>query len=74
MSIELFSIQTLFCCIAYFFAGIVDSITGGGGIITLAAMLTAGIPVHYIIGINQCAAKQQGAGGCAPDSRSSRQE
>lgn len=74
MSIELFSIQTLFCCIAYFFAGIVDFITGGGGIITLAAMLTDGIPVHYIIGTNQCAAKPQGAGGCALDSRSSRQE
>ena len=56
MSIELFSIRMLFCCIAYFFAGIVDSITGGGGLITLAAMLTAGIPVHYIIGTNQCAA------------------
>ena len=56
MNIELLSIQTLVCSIAYFFAGIVDSITGGGGLITLAVMLTVGIPVHNIIATNQCAA------------------
>ena len=56
MSIHFLSIQTLLCCIAYFFAGIVDSITGGGGLITVAALLAVGIPVHYIVGTNQTAA------------------
>ena len=54
MSIELFSVQTLLCCLAFFFAGIVDSITGGGGLITIPAMLAAGIPVRFITGTNQC--------------------
>jgi uncharacterized membrane protein YfcA len=54
MNIELISPQTLLCCLAFFFAGIVDSITGGGGLITIPAMLAAGIPVRFITGTNQC--------------------
>ena len=54
MSIDLISIQGLSCCLAFFFAGIVDSISGGGGLITIPVMLAAGIPVHYITGTNQC--------------------
>ena len=54
MNIELFSVQTLLCCLAFFFAGIVDSITGGGGLITIPAMLAVGIPVRFITGTNQC--------------------
>ncbi len=56
MGIDLSSIQIFLCCLAFFFAGIVDSITGGGGLITIPAMLTVGIPVHYITGTNQCSA------------------
>ena len=56
MNIELISPQTLLCCLAFFFAGIVDSITGGGGLITIPAMLAAGIPVRFITGTNQCSA------------------
>ncbi len=56
MSIELISMQGLACCLAFFFAGIVDSVTGGGGLITIPVMLAAGIPVHYITGTNQCSA------------------
>ena len=54
MSIDLFSPQALLCCLAFFFAGIVDSITGGGGLITIPVMLATGIPVRYITGTNQC--------------------
>ena len=54
MSIDLISIQGLSCCLAFFFAGIVDSITGGGGLITIPVLLAVGIPVHYITGTNQC--------------------
>ncbi len=56
MGIELLSIQGVSCCLAFFFAGIVDSITGGGGLITIPVMLAVGIPVHYITGTNQCSA------------------
>ncbi len=56
MSFDIISLQSLFCCLAFFFAGVVDSITGGGGLITIPALLAAGIPVHYITGTNQCAA------------------
>ena len=56
MDIELFSLQTLLCCLAFFLAGIVDSITGGGGLITIPAMLAVGIPVRFITGTNQCSA------------------
>ena len=56
MNVDLFSFQALLCCLAFFFAGIVDSITGGGGLITIPVMLATGIPVHYITGTNQCSA------------------
>ena len=56
MHIELVSTQGVLCCLAFFFAGIVDSITGGGGLITIPVMLATGIPVRYITGTNQCSA------------------
>ncbi len=56
MNIELISLQGIACCLAFFFAGIVDSITGGGGLITIPVMLAVGLPVHYITGTNQCSA------------------
>ena len=56
MNVDLFSLQALLCCLAFFFAGIVDSITGGGGLVTIPVMLATGIPVHYITGTNQCSA------------------
>ena len=51
----LFSLPGLLCCLAFFFAGVVDSITGGGGLITIPVMLAVGIPVRFITGTNQCA-------------------
>ncbi len=56
MNIELLSLQSLFCCLAFFFAGVIDSISGGGGLITIPVMLAVGIPVHYITGTNQFSA------------------
>ncbi len=35
------------------FAGFVDSIAGGGGIITLPLLLSAGIPPHFALGTNK---------------------
>ena len=56
MNVELISVQALLCCLAFFFAGIVDSISGGGGLITIPVMLAVGIPVRFITGTNQCSA------------------
>lgn len=56
MNIDLLSLQSILCCLAFFGAGIVDSISGGGGLITIPVMLAVGIPVHFITGTNQCSA------------------
>ncbi|WP_205666436.1 TSUP family transporter [Anaerosphaera multitolerans] len=40
-------------CPLLFFAGFVDSIGGGGGLISLPAFLFAGLPVHTAIGTNK---------------------
>lgn len=37
----------------FFAAGFVDSIAGGGGLITLPALLLCGLPPHMILGTNK---------------------
>lgn len=44
-----------------FLAGFVDSIAGGGGIISMSGFMLTGLPMHYIIGTN----KTQGMFGTA---------
>jgi uncharacterized membrane protein YfcA len=39
-----------------FLAGLIDSIAGGGGLISLPAYLAAGIPAHYALGNNKFSA------------------
>ena len=43
----------LFLCTAGFVAGFIDSIAGGGGLISLPALLAAGIPPHIALGTNK---------------------
>jgi len=43
----------LIVCPLVFFAGFVDSIAGGGGIITMPAYVIAGLPMHYAYGCNK---------------------
>jgi uncharacterized membrane protein YfcA len=43
-------------CPLIFLAGFVDSIAGGGGLISIPAYLAAGIPMHYALGTNKCSA------------------
>lgn len=43
----------LFLASAGFFAGLVDSIAGGGGLITLPALLSIGLPPHLALGTNK---------------------
>ena len=46
-------IQFLIVCPMVFLAGFVDSIAGGGGLISLPAYLLAGIPMHQAIATNK---------------------
>lgn len=43
----------LIVCPLVFLAGVIDSIAGGGGLISLPAYLIAGIPPHYALGTNK---------------------
>ncbi|MEA2682723.1 MAG: uncharacterized protein QOK05_1051 [Chloroflexota bacterium] len=45
----------LFLAAAGFFGGLVDSVVGGGGVITLPALLFAGVPVQVSLGTNKLA-------------------
>ncbi|MEA4926261.1 MAG: TSUP family transporter [Syntrophomonadaceae bacterium] len=45
----------LIVCPLVFLAGLVDSIAGGGGLISLPAYLLAGLPPHYALGTNKTA-------------------
>ncbi len=46
----------LVCVFAFFIAGFVDAIAGGGGLISLPVLLLTGIPPHYALGTNKLAA------------------
>lgn len=39
---------------AYFLAGIIDAVCGGGGLITVPVLMTLGMPPHMVVGTNQC--------------------
>lgn len=45
--------QYIIVCPLVFLAGFVDSIAGGGGLISLPAFLAAGIPAHFAIATNK---------------------
>lgn len=45
----------IFVCIAGFLGAMVDAIVGGGGLITIPALLTTGIPTHFVLGTNKFA-------------------
>ncbi|MBQ8744301.1 MAG: TSUP family transporter, partial [Mailhella sp.] len=45
----------LLLCLFFFLAGFVDSIAGGGGLITIPAMLVCGIPPHMALGTTKFA-------------------
>lgn len=45
----------IFLCVAGFLAAMVDSIAGGGGIISLPAFLFCGVPPHMALGTNKFA-------------------
>ncbi len=47
-----FGIMT-FCTLAAFVAGFIDSIAGGGGLITIPALMLSGIPPQFALGTNK---------------------
>jgi uncharacterized membrane protein YfcA len=52
--IDLYTI-ILLCGVA-FTAGFIDAVAGGGGLLTVPALLTAGLPPHLVLGTNKLAA------------------
>ncbi|MGE5554105.1 MAG: sulfite exporter TauE/SafE family protein [Betaproteobacteria bacterium] len=44
---------TTLLMVAAFFAGLVDSMAGGGGLVSLPALLAAGLPPHFALGTNK---------------------
>ncbi len=50
---EINILQGVFVCLFVFFAGVVDAIGGGGGLISLPAYLIAGLPPHNAIATNK---------------------
>jgi uncharacterized membrane protein YfcA len=53
MEFSIFTIVLL--CLAFFIAGFIDSIAGGGGLITLPSLLFAGVPPQFALGTNKLA-------------------
>ncbi|MDR2055974.1 MAG: TSUP family transporter [Desulfovibrio sp.] len=51
---EITSGAVLFLLAAAFAAGFIDSIAGGGGLVSLPALLVAGVPPHLSLGTNKC--------------------
>lgn len=46
----------LILCLVAFSAGFIDAVAGGGGLLTVPALLTAGLPPHVVLGTNKLAA------------------
>ncbi|CAM4526446.1 TSUP family transporter [Corallococcus exiguus] len=47
------AVQLVLLCVAALSAGFVDAIAGGGGLISLPALLAAGLPAHVALGTNK---------------------
>ncbi|MFR3272614.1 MAG: TSUP family transporter [Slackia sp.] len=46
-------VTLIIVCPLVFLAGLVDSIAGGGGLISLTSYLIAGLPAHAALGTNK---------------------
>lgn len=52
--IELELTQYLFLFILIFLSGFIDSIVGGGGLVTVPTYIMIGLQNHYVLGTNKC--------------------
>ena len=50
---EVTSLEIVLLCVAALTAGVVDAIAGGGGLLTLPALLATGLPPHVALGTNK---------------------
>ncbi|WPB75502.1 TSUP family transporter [Archangium violaceum] len=50
---EVSALEIVLLCIAALTAGVVDAIAGGGGLVTLPALLATGLPPHVVLGTNK---------------------
>jgi uncharacterized membrane protein YfcA len=53
VDVDVSTLHIILLCLAAMTAGIVDAIAGGGGLITLPAVLAAGLPPHVALGTNK---------------------
>jgi uncharacterized membrane protein YfcA len=53
-NLEIYTVLTL--CAVALTAGFIDAVAGGGGLLTVPALLTAGLPPHLALGTNKLAA------------------
>ncbi|WP_223752585.1 TSUP family transporter [Myxococcus sp. RHSTA-1-4] len=53
MDVDVSTLHIILLCLAAMTAGIVDAIAGGGGLITLPAVLAVGLPPHVALGTNK---------------------
>lgn len=53
MEMDFSLVQFIILFVGVFFAGLVDSIAGGGGLITLPLYISLGVPDHLILGTNK---------------------
>jgi uncharacterized protein len=51
--VEVTSLEIVLLCAAALTAGVVDAIAGGGGLLTLPALLATGLPPHVALGTNK---------------------
>ncbi len=51
--IHVSTLETGLLCLAAFFAGAIDAIAGGGGLITVPALLAVGLPPHMALATNK---------------------
>lgn len=51
--LEYFQMETLLFLVAGAVAGFVDAIAGGGGLITIPALLAGGVPAGFVLGTNK---------------------
>ena len=52
---DLSLLTVIFCCVAFMVAGFIDAVAGGGGLISIPALLIAGVPPHMALGSNKFA-------------------
>jgi hypothetical protein len=51
--VEVTALEIVLLCVAALTAGVVDAIAGGGGLLTLPALLATGLPPHMALGTNK---------------------